>query len=181
VNGVSGHAPESVHPGPSSAPVPVPPSRPPTPGPAGWPLASHMTYGPLPDTVPTARTRTKVILREWGPGLDLITQDTLQVVTELVSNAVTASRALVAVPPVRLWLRSDGARVLVQVGDQSPAPPLWRASGVDAEHGRGLLVVQQLSSNWGWYPATSHGLAKVAWAEIHAGPKPSQSASPSAR
>ncbi|HEY5988364.1 MAG TPA: ATP-binding protein, partial [Streptosporangiaceae bacterium] len=146
-------------------PVPVPPSHPRAPGRAGWPLASYMDYGPLPDTVPTARARTKVVLREWGPRFDPVADDTLLVVTELVSNAVTASRALVAARPVRLWLRSNWARVLVLVGDESPAPPLLFAPGVDAEHGRGLSVVTKLSSGWGWYPATSYGLAKVVWAE----------------
>jgi hypothetical protein len=132
-----------------------------------------MAYGPLTDTVPTARARTKVVLQEWGLRFDPVADDTLLVVTELVSNAVTASRALAVVRPVRLWLRSNGTRVLVLVGDESAAPPLRLAPGVDGEHGRGLAVVEQLSDCWGWYPATSYGLAKVTWAELHTAPVPS--------
>jgi serine/threonine-protein kinase RsbW len=169
VTGASGRPPSPASPRLSSAPVPVPPSHPQAPGPEGWPLASFMVYGPIPDTVPTARARTKVVLQEWGPSLDPVADDTLLVVTELVSNAVTASRGLVAVRPVRVWLRSDRARMLVLVGDESPAPPLHLPPRADAEHGRGLLVVGRLSHSWGWYPATSYGLAKVAWAVLTVG------------
>jgi hypothetical protein len=46
--------------------VPVPPSQPHPPPGGRWPLHSHMAYGPLPGTVPTARSRTKAVLLEWG-------------------------------------------------------------------------------------------------------------------
>lgn len=176
----SGHDPQAGTLRSAIPTAPIRPSQPDPPGGGEWPLRSHMTYGPLLDTVPTARARTKALLLEWGimPG-DLLS-DSLVVVTELVSNAVVASRALPQARPVRVGVCSDRARLLVQVGDESPAPPLWLAPGVDAERGRGLLVVQQLSSNWGWYPATSHGVAKVAWAVLDTGPAPSrQAAEPS--
>jgi hypothetical protein len=36
----------------------------------------------------------------------------------------------------------------------------------DAEGGRGLTLVEALSSRWGWHPASSTGLVKkVVWAE----------------
>jgi hypothetical protein len=50
-------------------------------------------------------------------------------------------------------LRSDssGAVVLV-VTDPCPLPPVKRDPVADAEHGRGLLVVEALSDHWGWTP-----------------------------
>jgi len=125
-----------------------------------------MTYGPLPDTVPTARTRTKVVLREWDCAPADRAADILTVVSELASNAVRASAALPGSRPVRVWVCSDLARVLVQVGDESLAQPVRVLPGPEAEHGRGLLVVQAFSSAWGWFPATAHGLAKIVWAEL---------------
>ncbi len=125
-----------------------------------------MAYGPLPDTVPTARARTRVVLQEWGPALDGLVDATLLVVSELVSNAVATSRALSDMRPVRLWLCSDLVRVLAQVGDESPARPVRVTPDPGTEHGRGLLVVQAFSSAWGWFPASGHGLAKVVWADI---------------
>lgn len=157
--------------GPPIAQEPIPPSQPGRSARGDWPLHNYLEYGPLPDSVPTARARTKVVLREWGPTQTELVNDTLLVISELVGNAVTASRALGHMPPVRVWLQSDWARILVMVGDESPRPPARLAPTLDAEHGRGLLTVEGVSSRWGWYPATSDGLAKVVWAELgdHAG------------
>jgi hypothetical protein len=146
--------------------APVPPSHPERHSRSDWPLYNYLEYGPLLDSVPTARARTKAVLHEWGPTLADLVDDTLLVVSELVGNAVTASRTLSDVRPLRLWLRSDWASVLVMVGDESPRSPLRLVPSLDAEHGRGLVAVEGVSSRWGWYPATSYGLAKVVWALV---------------
>jgi hypothetical protein len=145
---------------------PIPPSHPEQPARGDWSLHDYLEYGPLPGSVPTARARTKIVLREWGPTLAGLVDDTLLVVSELVGNAVAASRVLSGMRPVRLWLRSDWAQVLVMVGDESQRPPLRLSPSLDAEHGRGLMAVEGISRQWGWYPAVSGGLAKVVWAEI---------------
>jgi hypothetical protein len=125
-----------------------------------------MAYGPLLDTVPTARARTMAVLLEWGavPGESM--SDALTVVSELVSNAVRASLVLPLPRPVRVWVCCDGARVLAQVGDESRAQPTCVPPSDDALSGRGLIVVAALSIGWGWFPASSHGLAKIVWAEL---------------
>lgn len=153
---------------PADARVPVPPSQPRPAGGGGWPLLSHFAYGPLRDTVPTARARTRAVLAEWEitPG-DLLLWDIAVVVSELVSNAVVASRALPGSAEVRMWLCCDRVRLLVEVGDHSLDPPMFVPPSGEALSGRGLRVVDGLSSGaWGWFPATAHGLAKVVWAEI---------------
>lgn len=68
-------------------------------------------------------------------------------------------------PPVRLWLASCPDLVLVMVGDASERPPVYLDPGPDADSGRGLRLVQAMSSRWGWYPTVGAGLAKVIWAE----------------
>jgi anti-sigma regulatory factor (Ser/Thr protein kinase) len=133
-----------------------------------------MAYGPLPDSVPTARGRTKAVLLEWGAARDGL-DDILLVVTELVTNAVNASRALPGSRPVRVWVCFDAAaRLLIEVGDESLAQPVRVPRSDDALSGRGLHVVDDLSSGWGWFPATGHGLAKVVWADIRAELQPMQ-------
>src|SRR5271170_912292 len=94
---------------------------------------------------------------------------------ELVTNAVVASGATPEAPPVRLWLASDLARMLILVGDQSQQPLLRVASSEDADKGRGLLLVEAVSGRWGWHPAGAPGLVKMVWAElVGTGPEPQE-------
>jgi anti-sigma regulatory factor (Ser/Thr protein kinase) len=140
-----------------------------------------MAYGPLADSVPAARGWARAVLQEWGATPAGLLGDALLVVTELVSNAVVASRALPGSRPVRVWVCWDGARLLIQVGDDSTAPPVYVPASDEALSGRGLLVVDELSSGWGWFPAAAHGMAKVVWAEIRAESQPVQHAAASGK
>lgn len=76
--------------------------------------------------------------------------DVETVTSELVSNAI-----MHAGPPAfdleLLRLEGSGAIVVV-VTDPCPLPPVQRDSSAGAEHGRGLLVVEALSTRWGWSP-----------------------------
>jgi anti-sigma regulatory factor (Ser/Thr protein kinase) len=78
--------------------------------------------------------------------------DDIETVTsELVSNAVTHARA--AAVDVDLLLLKDGSgAVAVVVTDPCARPPVRRDPAVDAEHGRGLLMVEALATRWGWVP-----------------------------
>jgi hypothetical protein len=88
------------------------------------------------------------------------------VVSELVTNAVAASaERQLAAAPVLVWLGSHSCCLLLAVADVSPRPPVRLALGPDAEGGRGLALVEALSSRWGWHPASITGLRKVIWAE----------------
>lgn len=136
-----------------------------------WPLHDTLILGALPDAVPLARAHLRQLLRQWGHAeLD---QDASVVISELVSNAVVASAELrPAAAPVLMWLGSDGRRVLAAVADASPRPPVRLNPGPDAERGRGLALVEALSSRWGWHPASITGLRKLTWAEWHLPPGP---------
>lgn len=133
-----------------------------------WPLRTGLDLGPLPSAAPCARAHAQTVLWEWGHAE--LGYDAGLVVTELVTNAIKASRDLPPdppVPPVRLWLATEPATglVLVLVGDASPQPPLYLDPRADAASGRGLRLVEAMSSRWGWYPANAAGTAKVVWAE----------------
>jgi anti-sigma regulatory factor (Ser/Thr protein kinase) len=92
-----------------------------------------------------------LVLWEWG--LAALTDSVELVVSELVTNAVQASRATGQTVPVRLWLLSDKAQVLVLVWGASPHPPVQAAISDETENGRGLLLVEALSQQWAWYYA----------------------------
>ena len=66
-------------------------------------------------------------------------------------------------PPVRLWLESDRERVLVEFLDGNDQMPERQEPELDAEHGRGLLIVESLSAKFGVY-RPERGGGKVVWA-----------------
>lgn len=79
-------------------------------------------------------------------------------VTELVSNAIQhgGGSALVDADV-------DGSRLRVCVADSDPRLPSAALAAIDAERGRGLLLVEALSSRWG---ATPRADGKSVWFEL---------------
>jgi anti-sigma regulatory factor (Ser/Thr protein kinase) len=124
-----------------------------------WPLRSHLALGPLPTAVPCARLHAHHILREWH--LAAMADDTELIVSELVTNAVAASASADSPCPVGLWLLSDGRHVVILVADGNRQPPVRLDPDLVIEGGRGLMLVEALSTQWDFY-FTPHG--KVVWA-----------------
>jgi hypothetical protein len=128
---------------------------------ARWPLRTFLELGALPGAVPCARLHAHNVLGEWR--LTAFSESTGLLVSELVTNAIQISCLAEPDAPVRLWLVSDRAQVVIFVWDASPLPPLPSDVGEDAESGRGLLIVQAVSARWGWdFPPSMGG--KVVWA-----------------
>ena len=138
-----------------------------------WPLRSYLEFGALPTAVPCARLHARQVLWEWE--LNSFSDSVEVVVSELVTNAVAASVGLSesryggrwrpGVPPVRLWVCSDKERVLVQVWDGDHRMPETQGVDLLAESGRGLLLVESLSQEWGAFvPKGSSG--KCVWAYV---------------
>jgi len=124
-----------------------------------WPLRTFLELG----AVPCARLHACNVLAEWG--LTMFSESTGLLVSELVTNAIQISRVAEQDAPVRLWLVSDRAQVVIFVWDASSLPPLPGDVGEDAESGRGLLIVQAISAQWGWdFPPGMGG--KVVWAVV---------------
>lgn len=124
---------------------------------SAWPLRSHLALAPLPTAVPCARLHTRHILREWN--LACMSDDTELIVSELVTNALTASAG--SLSPIGLWVLSDGRRVLILVSDGSPHLPVRMNPDFVTEGGRGLVLVEAIASKWDWYAIA---LGKVVWA-----------------
>jgi hypothetical protein len=147
--------------------VPQPCPHQPQPELAGWPLRAALPLGALPTAPGCGRAWTRQVLREWG--LDRLADNTELLVSELTTNALQAS-APIADASIGLWLASDCERAVILVWDPSPQPPAPADPGQDAEDGRGLLLVQALSLQWGWYfpPSASPGghAGKVVWAIV---------------
>ena len=125
-----------------------------------WPLRSFLALGALPSAVPCARLHTRHLLWEWG--LTALSEDTEMLVSEIVTNAVQITQADARPAPVRMWLLADRARLLMLVWDDSPLPPVPVSPDNDTENGRGLLLVDAISTRWGHFP--HHGGGKVVWA-----------------
>jgi anti-sigma regulatory factor (Ser/Thr protein kinase) len=131
---------------------------------AVWRYWTFLELGALPGAVPCARLHTRQVLWEWR--LAELSESTELLVTELTTNAIQVSRAATQDDPIRLWLVSDQAQVVVLVWDASPLPPVPVDADDDAESGRGLLLVQAVSARWGWhFPPDTGG--KVVWAQTH--------------
>jgi anti-sigma regulatory factor (Ser/Thr protein kinase) len=127
----------------------------------GWPLRDFIELGSLPGAVPCARYHSRFVLREWR--LSELADSAELLISELMTNAITANQATGVGSSVRLWLLADCARLLILVQDGSPHPPIPTVPGAHAERGRGLLLVDAISSRWDWY-VPSVGSGKVTWA-----------------
>jgi anti-sigma regulatory factor (Ser/Thr protein kinase) len=154
--------PAALTPGTSGRPPPLPP--PPRHGTvvAGrWPYRDAIELGPLPGAVPCARLHVRHVLWEWG--LTALSENAELLVSELMTNAVAATRAMDQPLPVRLWLLADPPRILVLAWDASLQPPVPEAASQDAENGRGLMLIQAVSQHWDWYYPPETG-GKIVWA-----------------
>jgi anti-sigma regulatory factor (Ser/Thr protein kinase) len=151
-------------PGNSGAPVPVLPLQYQGMGMDGeWPLRDFIELGALPGAVPCARLHARQLMWEWG--FRRFSESVELLVSELVTNAMQATRTMERITPVRLWLLADKTRVLILVWDASPREPARVNISGDAESGRGLLLVETISDRWDWYFPQDTG-GKVVWAEL---------------
>ncbi|MET8057085.1 ATP-binding protein [Streptomyces microflavus] len=114
-----------------------------------------------PESVAGARQLTRARLETWKVGGDVYDAAVL-IVSELVTNAVvhTASTRVVC------ELRCLGRRLRIAVQDQGhqPGGPRLRRCS-DDEHGRGLLLVDTMSSAWGSHDAGDDS-GRIVWAEL---------------
>lgn len=111
----------------------------------------------LPHAVGHARRHARRVLDRWKTPAEVADRAVL-VLDELVTNAITHGA-----PPVRLSIRQNDARLVIQVSDGSLHLPRQSWPDHDYEHGRGLRLVSALSDRWG---DRSRPLGKLVWAEL---------------
>lgn len=106
-----------------------------------------------------AREATRRVLGRWA--MDQAADDVLLLVSELVTNAVFHAESSVTVA-----LRTDGRAVRVEVHDDSPVAPVQDAFTDDALRGRGIALVDAVSTRWGVDAVPGDG--KTVWFEVQA-------------
>jgi anti-sigma regulatory factor (Ser/Thr protein kinase) len=94
----------------------------------------------------TARTLVCLLLTQWGVRDDETLDGAAIVVTELVTNALVHGDDG---GPITIEVRLLDGAVVIAVVDGVPGIPRQREAGLDAENGRGLAIVEQLSLRWG--------------------------------
>ncbi|MFD0271097.1 ATP-binding protein [Streptomyces sp. NPDC127106] len=117
-------------------------------------------YSPR-DTAPArARHDVALCLRTWG--LDALVDDAQVIVSELVTNAAkhTKTRRI----GVSVTRHPDHVRIVVT--DTSRTLPTPAVATSDAEAGRGLQLVDRLTTRWG---SKRFRTGKQVWAELPAG------------
>ncbi|MHB8438998.1 MAG: ATP-binding protein [Acidimicrobiales bacterium] len=112
-------------------------------------------------SVPTARAAVRGFLHAERPPVPA--DAAALVVSELVSNAV---RHTGADSTVELTVETRSGAVRIEVLDHDPRPPLpaGTAPAVDDECGRGLVIVDQVSRQWGWFAVEGNG--KTVWCDL---------------
>ncbi len=107
-------------------------------------------------SVGEARRFLRRVLADWAePAFDL---GAAQVLTELATNAALHARS-----DYTVHLALEPAALLVEVTDASPLPPRPRGYGPDATTGRGIALVEALSTAWGVQPGPA---GKTVWCRV---------------
>ncbi|WP_374936168.1 ATP-binding protein [Streptomyces sp. SM1] len=123
-----------------------------------------------PAAVRSAREGVRELLTARGVG-DEVRDNAVIVTSEIVTNALTHSAGDRFV--CRLHLTA--ALIRVEVEDQAlgRGPPVLRRPGPDAQNGRGLLLVDALSSAWAVTGCPGRP-GRMVWAELRreTGPSP---------
>ncbi|ORT46782.1 hypothetical protein KBI5_23315 [Frankia sp. KB5] len=118
------------------------------------------------EAVGEARRHAAWVVRDWD--LPEVVEVVELVVSELMTNAVKNSghdsksddpHAVTA-----LRVTANGMNLLLEVWDESSASPVLQEQHLEAESGRGLLLVAALVKRWSYYFPKTGG--KVVWAEL---------------
>jgi anti-sigma regulatory factor (Ser/Thr protein kinase) len=114
-----------------------------------------------------ARRFTRDTLARWH--MDHLSEDAQAIASELAANAISAAvppRA--ALPAIIFAVHQRPGEIRIIVWDNGPGRPRRAEPGPDAEHGRGLAIIDCLTDrNWGWWPTPESG-GKVVWATLRA-------------
>lgn len=118
--------------------------------------AYQLPLAPHPIAAEQARVLVRLACTDWELG-DVV-DSVLLVTVELVTNAMKLGEVF------RVAVSRQAGVVLIEVWDSSEAAPDRRQESVDRVDGRGLLLVEACSKDWGWR-LEDHG-GKTVWAAI---------------
>jgi anti-sigma regulatory factor (Ser/Thr protein kinase) len=135
--------------------------------------SDHMHLPALVSAVGCSRLFVWQVCASWRVDQEQI-DDAALLASELVSNAIAAC-GVTGPQPVHGSLYSDlkligirlldlGHSMVIEVWDTSLQPPKLIEPTLEAEHGRGLQLVDALSTRWGHYYARIGG--KAVWCQL---------------
>lgn len=129
-----------------------------------------------PASVRTAREGVRELLTARGVD-DEVCDNAVIVTSELVTNALTHSAGDRIV--CRVHVTADLVRIEVEDQARGPELPLLRRPGPDDQNGRGLLLVDALSSDWSVSRVPGgHGRVVRAQLDLFPRPRPRRTARP---
>ena len=105
------------------------------------------------------RRRLRAAFAQWELPAEAA-ENALLVVEELVANAVDHART-----PFRLTVDRTGRSLRISVRDGCPRPPHRRAFDAHAARGRGMQMIEALTSRWGCHRTAA---GKTVWAVLPA-------------
>jgi len=120
---------------------------------------SYLELATLPSAPFWARCQTNASLKAWKLWAETIETAEL-LVSELVTNAIKmsgptpealAQHSLDGVERISVTLRLMPGWLVIEVFDNNQNPPILTDADSDAESGRGLMLVQALSKEWGHF------------------------------
>ncbi|MGV9245533.1 ATP-binding SpoIIE family protein phosphatase, partial [Streptomyces sp. NPDC003710] len=118
------------------------------------PLATATTDLPaVPTSVGEARTFLAKALASWDCAHKL--DDARLLLSEILTNSVQHAQG-----PLGLRLRRTATELTIEISDHSPQLPHPRLAAIDEESGRGLILVDTISRNWGVRPSST---GKTTW------------------
>jgi anti-sigma regulatory factor (Ser/Thr protein kinase) len=106
-----------------------------------------LAAGPI--AVAEARSEVKAAIRSWEAPVDL--DVAVLLTSELMTNAIRHE----AGGTVTLTIDCSGGQLRVDVHDTSGFMPVLVEAAIDAETGRGLMLVASLADDWGFYRTPS--------------------------
>ncbi|MCW2898074.1 MAG: regulatory protein [Streptosporangiaceae bacterium] len=125
-------------------------------------LEHTFKYPATPESVGAIREMADVVIRSWA--LERLIPDVKLILSELATNAVAETPGM----EIALVTKHEGSSVSVGIWDSSPRLPAEGGGGLDAESGRGLVIVSKTADSYGAYPARNKDGAngKIVWARI---------------
>lgn len=130
------------------------------PGTASWPAGESLWLSDTPETVRVGRRFAEGRARALGA--EDLADAVAQISAELLANAYQHGSA-----PVGVRVVGGPESVLVEVYDASPRPVVRGVADGGSMTGRGLALVEKLSTRWGVRPQNGGG--KTVWAELEPG------------
>jgi anti-sigma regulatory factor (Ser/Thr protein kinase) len=109
-----------------------------------------------PSSAGSARRFVHDILVQWD-------REELTELAQLLADELVTNSVLHAGSDVELLVSLHENTLRVEVRDENPQAPMRKDFSLSAATGRGLVLVEELSSDWGSEPA-NHG--KVVWFEL---------------